>query len=307
MTTESPKNLEASIAAKLLNISKTREEEYQLTLNHYATERFLARLTRSAHREQFVLKGAMLSSVWLHESYRPTRDMDLHVRESITKEQLITAIRDICESPAPGDGLRFDLESLRVENIREDGAHGGIRATMRVFLGRSRIGMQIDVGFGDAITPGPILITYPALLDEVGIQGVIAYPIETVIAEKLEAMVSIGNANSRVKDFYDIWMFARTLPFDYGKVSAAVRNTFSTRGTAIPVAAPEVMTTSFTESTTARERWSGFLRRTQISKVPEAFSDIVELIAAFAMPLFACATQDTPPRHWPPGGPWSRE
>lgn len=306
MKQDTPKNMAASVSARLLTISKARGEDFRLTLEQYAVERFLERMTKSVYAQRFVLKGAMLYPAWVGASYRPTRDMDLHARDPISKEALAAAVREISETPTSDDGLRFDVDGMKVADIREDQAHGGKRVTMKAFIGSSRINVQIDVGFGDVITPGPTKITYPALLTERGIENVMAYPIETVIAEKLEAMVSIGNANSRIKDFYDIWTFARVLSFDGERVSTAIKNTFDRRETSIPAVLPEVMTPEFASSQATIEHWAGFLRRTGIVEATATFVDVVALIATFAMPLFAAAHEGSEFRQrWSPGGPWS--
>jgi predicted nucleotidyltransferase component of viral defense system len=296
----------ASVAARLLAVSKSRREEYQLTLERYAAERFLARLVASSHADLFVLKGAMLHPMWAVASYRTTRDIDFHATENMDRAHLESVVRAICETSVDDDGLRFDFDTLRVEAIREDNRHGGQRVSMLVFLGRSRIRLQIDVGFGDVITPGASTFVFPTLLGGAGITGVRAYPIETVIAEKLEAIVSLGSANSRLKDFYDVWMISEKLALDGEIVGQAVARTFERRHTPLPEATPEILTTEYAASDEMAKRWSGFMARNSQAATTLDFAQVSSRIREFAFPIFtAIRGVHVFNQHWSPGGPWS--
>ena len=306
MTSSLPKNISASVAARLLTVSKTRQVEYQLTLENYAAERFVARLVASNHAAQFVLKGAMLHPMWAKASYRPTRDIDFHATEDMDRARLSKVVRAICETPMEDDGLRFDFDTLLVDAIREDNRHGGLRASMLVYLGRSRMRLQIDVGFGDVITPGSREYVFPTLLGSEGIPGVNAYPVETVIAEKLEAIVALGSANSRLKDFYDLWMISENLTLDGKIIGRAFTRTFERRGTALPAVVPEILTDEFAASEPMMARWEGFMTRSAQAPVPLRFETIVGRIREFAFPVVATIRDGQEfGQRWSPGGPWS--
>jgi predicted nucleotidyltransferase component of viral defense system len=194
MKGKTPVNVGASVRARLLKVSKERHEDFTLILMNYAAERFLYRLSRSSRREQFVLKGAMLFAVRIGELYRPTRDLDLLSVGEHSEAAIEAAIRDIVVTPADDDGVSFDLGTLQVHPIREDNRYGGIRAIMEAQLTEARIHVQIDVGFGDAITPAALDLDFPTLLANMPAPNVLAYPTETIVAEKVEAMVELGRA-----------------------------------------------------------------------------------------------------------------
>jgi len=214
MKRKTPVNVSASVRARLLKVSKERREDFTLTLMNYAAERFLYRLSRSTYREQFVLKGAMLFAVRIAEQYRPTRDLDLLGMGEATEAAIDTAVREIAATKVYDDGLVFDVETLEVHPIREDNRYGGLRAVVQVHLAEARIHVQIDVGFGDAITPPGTDLEFPTLLGDMPAPNVLAYPTETIVAEKAEAMVDLGISNSRMKDFTDVAMAARRVAFD---------------------------------------------------------------------------------------------
>jgi len=207
-----PTNVAASARKRLLNLSKEKGEDFTLTLVRYAAERFLYRLSRSWHAKHFVLKGALLLATRVNRPYRPTRDIDFLAYGDASKDGLARAIADIAQTEVEDDGLVYDLDSLEVEEIRENQDYGGLRVSMNVMLERARIPLQIDVGYGDAVVPATIELDYPTLLGG-STPRVRAYPIETVVAEKIEAIVKLGMANSRMKDYYDLWLIAGTFTF----------------------------------------------------------------------------------------------
>lgn len=296
----------ASIKARLLNVSKAAGEEFQLTLERYAVERFLVRVVSSRHQQQFVLKGATLYPFWTGETYRPTRDLDL-LGELTPDERVVSAaIREICETAVEPDGLEFDANAIEASKIREEQRYGGIRVLLNAYLGKARIRVQVDVGFGDVVTPGPRVVQLTSLLSDIPAAAINAYNLETVIAEKIEAMVSLGMTNSRMKDFYDIWTFARRLEFDGRTLVGAITNTFNRRATPIPLEVPVALTSEFAESTSASNYWIGFLRAAGLEHDPPSFVEMTAEIGLFALPLLSASrTGSDFSQHWPPGGPWS--
>jgi predicted nucleotidyltransferase component of viral defense system len=285
-------------------VSKNRREDFTLTLVNYVAERFLYRLSHYKHRARFVLKGAMLFAVRVGGQYRPTRDLDLLGTGDATAGAVDAAVRDIVGTVVADDGLIFALDTLRVQPIREDNRHGGMRATLEAHLAGARIPMQIDVGFGDAVTPEATYLDYPTLLDGMPAPNVLAYQIETVIAEKVEAMVDHGISNSRMKDFTDIAVAARRMAFDGSILIAAVRATFRRRVGGIPEGELVALTDAFLQEATAQANWKAFARR---SHVPfESLEQVVSELRAFLRaPLEGARSEVEFTKRWPPGGPWT--
>jgi predicted nucleotidyltransferase component of viral defense system len=251
---EVPKNVAASVRHRLFNRAREESQEFQLVLTRYALERLIFRLSLSSYAEKFVLKGAMLFYVWnpTAGAYRPTRDLDFLMYGENSVEILETIFRKIVQTEVSPDGLVFDPESIKAAPIREDNRYGGLRVNLMALLEKARIPLQIDIGFGDKITPGPERIVFPSLLGQ-ETPHLSAYPKETVIAEKLEAMVSLGEANSRMKDFYDIHFLSLHYAFDGNILSQAIAATFTGRGTAIPVGEINPLSAEFSRDP-ARQR-----------------------------------------------------
>lgn len=203
------RNIGASVRAKLLARSRAEKTDYQILLTRYALERLLYRLSVSNHRDRFVLKGALLFVTWLHDPFRPTRDLDLLGYGANDVETVADTFKAICSTAAPDDGVTFDIKGLTAAPIREDLEYGGVRVQTHAVIDGARISIQVDIGFGDIITPAPVEIDYPVLLDSPA-PHLRAYPVETVVAEKFNAMVALGIANSRLKDFYDLWYERRS-------------------------------------------------------------------------------------------------
>lgn len=222
------RNVGASVRARLLAHARAEKTDYQILLTRYALERLLYRLSVSAHRDLFILKGALLFVTWLHDPFRPTRDLDLLGYGANDVEAITNTFKSICSTPVQDDGVIFDVEGLTAASIREDLVYGGVRAQTYAVIDGARIPIQIDIGFGDIITPGPVEIAYPVLLDS-PVPHLRAYPVETVVAEKFNAIVLLGIANSRLKDFYDLWLISRTFKLDGASLSAAVQRTFDRR------------------------------------------------------------------------------
>jgi hypothetical protein len=214
-------NLSASILARLLTLAKQRGDDYSLLLNRFALERLLLRVSTSAHANRFLLKGALLFTLWYDDPHRPTRDADLLGFGPDDEANLIATFRDIAAIDL-GDGIAFDPESVKADAIREDNTYGGTRITLVARIGSARCALQIDVGFGDAVTPEPQTVVYPTLLKDFQAPTLRVYPVYTVIAEKYQAMVILGQANSRMKDFYDLAVIARRTALDGVTLAAAL-------------------------------------------------------------------------------------
>lgn len=212
MTRPSPRNMAASVRQRLMNIAKERKEDFGLVLTRYGLERLLYRLSKSNYRDQFILKGAMLFQLWSGHIHRPTRDLDLLGQGDPAPERFQQVLCDICRQGVEDDGLEFHTESVRSERMKEDEDYLGVRIKLQATLASARIPLHLDIGFGDAINPDPSEVTFPTLLD-LPAPILKAYPRETVVAEKFQAMVMLGIANSRMKDFFDVWTLARQFEF----------------------------------------------------------------------------------------------
>lgn len=258
-------NMAASARARLLAIAKERGLAFDLILTRYALERLLDRLARSRHASQFALKGAMLVTTWLEDPLRGTRDLDLLGFGDPDPQQVRVIIAEIMAIEVD-DGLAFDHQALQASAIREDNAYGGVRLRTTATLSAARIPIIVDVAFGDAVEPGLEVIDYPVLLDQPR-PRIRAYAPETVVAEKLQAMVSLGRANSRMKDFYDVWNLTRVHDLDAARLERAIIATFDRRGTPLPDRTPDALAPAFASDSAKRRQWEasprcfGCLRR----------------------------------------------
>ena len=261
------KNLAASVHGRLMDRARKDGRPFQELLEYFAMERFLYRLSSSAHGDRFVLKGALMLRVWDAPEARPTRDIDLLGRMDNSPEHLAQVIAEVCDAEVEPDGLVFEASTVKATKIKEDAEYEGVRVRFEGMLARSKIPMQIDVGFGDVVVPVAKLIGYPTLLDFPA-PRMKGYPRETVVAEKFEAMVKLGTLNSRMKDFFDLWLMARQFDFDGALLARAVTSTFKNRKTAIDPA-PVALTPAFTESPTTAAQWRAFVRRGKFAHVPE--------------------------------------
>ena len=268
-------NLPASILARLLTLAKQRGDDYSLLLNRFALERLLLRISTSPHANRFLLKGALLFALWYDEPHRPTRDADLLGFGADDEANLIATFRDIAAMEV-GDGIVFDLESVKADAIREGNTYGGTRITLVARIGSTRCALQIDVGFGDAVTPEPQTIAYPTLLKDFQAPTLRAYPVYTVIAEKYQAMVMLGQANSRMKDFYDLAVIARRSELDGATLAAALAATFARRQTALPSERPLALTSQFSQDPAKRRQWQAFLNKNRIEAA--SLGDTVALL-----------------------------
>jgi predicted nucleotidyltransferase component of viral defense system len=274
------KNVAASVHQRLLNIARETDRPFNEVLQYFAMERLLYRLSCSTHKDSFVLKGALLFRVWDVPDSRATRDIDFLAFLDNSPENLEAVFRDVCTIEGD-DGLAFDPESVVATTIKEDADYEGVRIRFRGLLGKARITMQIDVGFGDKVHPGVVRADYPVILD-LPAPALRMYPPETVVAEKLEAMVYLGSLNSRMKDFYDVWRLSRQFEFDDSVLGEAIRQTFDNRGTElIPFGE---LKAELLENETLEKLWSAFLAKTDIT-APESFHQVLDEIALFLSPL----------------------
>ena len=306
MKGKGPVNVGASVRARLLKVSKERHEDFTLILMNYAAERFLFRLSRSNRRDQFVLKGAMLFAVRVGELYRPTRDLDLLGTGEPSEAAIEAAIRDIVTTPTDDDGVSFDLSTLQVQPIREDDRYGGIRAIMQAHLAGARIHVQIDIGFGDAITPAALDLDFPTLLVNMPSPNVLAYPTETIVAEKVEAMVDLGRSNSRMKDYADLVMAARRVAFHGDVLVAALRATFRRRQTPLPDGDLVGLSDEFVQDERALANWRAFAARSQLRRFESLVQAVAELRPFLLPPLEHARTDEPFTARWNPGGPWTQ-
>ena len=268
-------NLAASILARLLTLAKQRGDDYSLLLNRFAMERLLARVSTSPYAERFLLKGALLFALWYDAPHRPTRDADLLGFGPDDEANLIATFRDIAAMDL-GDGIVFDPESVQAQAIREDNTYGGTRITLVSRIGSARCALQIDVGFGDAVTPGPQTMAYPTLLNDFKAPTLRVYPVYTVIAEKYQAMVMLGQANSRLKDFFDLAVIARRTELDGATLAAAITATFARRQTALPTQRPLALTKQFSGDAAKLRQWQAFLNKNRIDAA--SLGDTVALL-----------------------------
>lgn len=296
-----------SIHVRLVARAKELGIEAQHLLERYALHRLLYRLSKSSHVERFVLKGAQLMLLWMGETVRPTRDADLLGLGELSDDALARIFRDLCEVSVEPDGMEYLPDSVRVARIRRGDAHGGRRVTLGGRLGNARLALQVDIGIGDTITPDPTWVELPRLLD-LPSPRLLAYPPETSIAEKLETIVSIGLLNSRLRDYFDIFMLSEQKTFDGAILAEAVRRTFERRGTAVPEDLPPGLRSEFAVELGKQTQWASFRRKLREPAVPEELADVVERIALFVGPVLRAAGNDDPfDRTWLPGGPWKRK
>ncbi|MFH0944791.1 MAG: nucleotidyl transferase AbiEii/AbiGii toxin family protein [Planctomycetota bacterium] len=297
----------ASIKARLLIQAKQAEVEFQLYLVRYACERFLYRLGVSRYRERCCLKGAGLLALWMPDPYRGTRDLEFLASGPNDETSVRELMSTVCAVACPEDGLSFDLDTLEVMQIRAEEEYEGKRARVTARLGKARIRFQVDFGFGGTVTPTPEERDYPTLLPEIPAPRIRAYPREVSIAEKFEAMVSLGRRNSRMKDFHDIWALSSVFAFWGPVLREAVTSCFDRRETRWEDEPPDVLCPAFYENRELQATWSGYLGSSAfMNPPPTAFETIGDRVRGFLGPVRECIVADHTPfqMHWPVGGPW---
>ncbi len=306
MTREPRKNTAASIRARLLSLAQSKAEDYQRVLGRYAIERFLYRLGLSPYRDKFALKGATLFTLWTGHTHRPTKDLDLLGRGSSSAiGEVETTIRVICEVKDE-DGIVFDSESVEGTRIKDDDEYDGVRIKLQAELAGARIPVQIDIGFGDAVYPEPELASFPVLLP-MEAPLIRAYPREAAIAEKFQAMVVLDIRNSRMKDFYDVWLMANTWTFDMASLRNAILASFERRGSTIPTGVPFALTEDFLNDPQKRQQWSAFLNRLDPGDKAPSLEEVGAILRTFLLP---CISGDSLTHHeirsWTPNQRWNR-
>jgi hypothetical protein len=297
------RDVAASIRQRLLNEAKRQNRPFQELLQYFAMERFLYRLSVHPLADCFVLKGALLMTAWQTTQSRPTVDIDLSARTSNDHAHIRAFIEQLCAFRFDDDGIEFDGGRIGIAAIREDADYEGVRVQFEATLARAKVPMQIDLGFGDVITPPASRAAYPVIL-ELPRPVLLAYPQETVIAEKLEAITQLGLLNSRLKDYFDIWLLASLYEFDSGVLEEAIRATFNNRRTDIEKR-PVGLTAKFSESAARKVQWLTFRKRGRFPNAPEELPTLVNAVADFATPILeSLGENDRPRRVWTPNGLW---
>ena len=303
MTDKPVTNIAHSVRQRLLNEAKRTGRLYNEIEQYYAIERFLYRLSQSEHGDKFVLKGALLFTTWHVQRFRATRDIDLLGRLSNSQEGITQVFRDVCGQNVPDDGLIFDPSNVTTAGIAEDAEYEGVRVNVDGRPGTGRVRIQVDIGFSDVIVPASTEIDYPVILD-LPSPRLKAYSRESVVAEKLEAMVALGEGNSRMKDFADLWFLSRHFDFEGQLLAEAVRDTFRRRQTPLQTQ-PTALSPAFARIEAKQAQWKAFFRRNSPEGTPADLAEVIDAISAFLMPILAHLAANEPlPRTWEAPGPW---
>ena len=285
----SARNISASVRDRLLNKARAEKLDYNLLLTRYVLERMLYRLSISKQRDQFILKGALLFDLWFDVPHRPTHDADFLGFGSAEIPHIEETFRDICRIEVE-DGIAFQPDTVKAAEIRKEANYAGVRVTLLGMLDSARCPVQIDIGFGDAVVPGPDEVHYPVILGEMPGPHLHVYPRYTVVAEKLEALTSLGMLNSRMKDYFDLWILAKHSDFDGQILSRAVAATFDRRRTAIPAGVPIGLSDEFINDAQKGKQWQAFLRKNALEPIPLA--TVVGDLRDFLMPVLAAIVVD---------------
>lgn len=300
----SARNISASVRDRLLNKARAEKLDYNLLLTRYALERMLYRLSISKQRDQFLLKGALLFDLWFDVPHRPTHDADFLGFGSAEIPHIEEIFRDICRIEVE-DGIAFQPDTVKAAEIRKEANYAGVRVTLLGMLDSARCPVQIDIGFGDAVVPGPDEVHYPVILGEMPEPHLHVYPRYTVVAEKLEALTSLGMLNSRMKDYFDLWILAKHSDFDGQILSRAVAATFDRRRTVIPTGLPIGLSDEFISDAQKAKQWQGFLRKNALDPMPLA--TVVADLRDFLMPvLVAIAAGGSHDYPWRAGTGWQK-
>jgi len=295
----------ASVHQRLLTIAKNTGQDFGLILTRYGLERLLFRLSRSRHADVFVLKGAMLFAAWTAHAHRPTRDLDFLAHGDHSIARFKTIFLEILSQRFDADGMVYLPDTVQIETMKNEEEYPGLRVFAAARLGKARISLQVDIGFGDAITPNPVQMNYPTLLP-LPAPRLATYPMETVVSEKFEAIVKLGIANSRMKDFFDVWALARDFTFSGDALAAAIRATFGRRKTEIPGDVPFAFTPDFYEDPVKAAQWRAFMAKNKLTS--KTLPEIVAVLTAFLLPAAqAAGSGQTYHKRWNPGGPWASE
>jgi hypothetical protein len=299
------KNIAASVHQRLLNKARELSCPFDEILQYFAIERFIYRLSKSPHAERFVLKGALMFSAWTGSMSHPTMEIDLLGIIENNLELIAAVVKDACDTEVDNDGIVFHEDTVTATRITEDADYTGVRILLRGNLCNIRLFLQIDVGFGDVVIPGPGKVKYPVLLDfpEPELNG---YTMESTVAEKFQAMVKPGLLNSRMKDFYDIWFLSRTFDFSGETLAEAIEKTFEKRRTPL-INEPTVFSLTFMKDHTKQAQWKGFIEKTKLTDSPLSFEDIAAGIKDFLQPIVdSIINNRTFQSFWAAPGPWRR-
>ena len=304
MTHDKPPQDPVAVHRGLLAIARERKADFNAILVQYAIERLIDRLSKSAEARRFVLKGAMLFRAWTGDLHRPTTDVDFLGHGDSTPTALAEAFRRIVAVEG-NDGLRFDLDRIEAWEIREEQEYGGVRITAIAYLAHVPITVRIDVGFGDAITPQASRTTFPTLLGHAAAE-ILAYPPESAVAEKIEAMCKLGLINSRMKDYADVIAISRCFQFEGVVLARALRATFERRGTLLPTGVPVGISGEFGADAQKQRQWRAFLGRMRANDMPASLTDAITIVGQFALPaLHAAAGARPAPGSWLPASGWN--
>ena len=287
------KNIPASVRQRLLNLARETNRPFNEVLQYFAIERFLFRFSRSSHADQFVLKGAQMLQAWKAPLARPTMDIDMLGRVPNSPETLESVVRDCAVVEVEADGIEFDPASVTSEVIVKDREYQGVRIRIRGLLGKIKLTVQLDFGFGDVVVPEPIWIELPDLLG-LGAPRLLGYTPDSAIAEKFQAMVALNTANTRIKDFYDIWTLSRTLEFEGATLARAIAATFNRRSTPLPKEAPAALTEEFGEDAGKQALWKAFLRKGRLDADSKTLGEVVTELREFLMPPTIAVTASEP-------------
>lgn len=298
------RNVPASVRARLLEKARAEKLDFNLLLTRYAMERLLYRLSTSSQCDHFLLKGALLFDIWFDMPHRPTHDIDLlgfGPADTVYLENLFREVSQIADD----DGIIFQPDSVKAVEIRKDAGYAGVRVTLLGLLDNARCPIQIDIGFGDAVTPAPETMEYPVILDEMAQPQLRVYPRYTVVAEKLEAMIKLGMVNTRMKDYFDLWILARYTEFDGRLLAKAIRSTFERRGTKIPLTSPLALSEEFVTDPQKYRQWAGFLNKNNLE--PASLAVVVNTLSNFLLPVLEALSMGRAFEHeWHPDTLWTR-
>lgn len=302
---DKPKNIPASIQQRLKNTARLLNRPYNEILQYYGIERLIYRISRSEYADRFVLKGALMFLVWNGFSFRPTRDIDFLGFTDNDPDAINQIFKEICRQEIQQDGLDFDPEANRSERIGPDSEYEGVRIHLRALLGQAKIALQVDIGFGDIVSPAPYLIDFPSLLN-MDSPRILGYPKSSIVAEKVHAMVYLGDMNSRMKDYFDLWFLATTSTHVGRELQTAFSRTFKNRKTDIPMFIPVGLTAEFADR--KQVQWRAFLKRINPISGPESFKDVIKVLADFVIPVFdACSHEKILAEIWYPDKGWIEE
>lgn len=307
MKKKTPTNIPASVHQRLLNLAHERNEDFQRIYSRYALERFLYRLSRHRAGEKFILKGAFLFEIWGGAVYRTTRDADFLGYGELSPERIQKIFASVSRKIFKADGMVYDPASVTAEVIREANRYGGIRVRLSGKLGNARVRLQLDIGFGDPVTPKPKTVSFPTLLP-LPAPKLRIYPRESVVAEKFQTIVVLGVMNSRMKDYFDLFQLCRNFSFGGKDLAKAIKATFKSRATALPKELPIGLSMEFSKDKNRQKMWNAYLARIGQSSARIELREVVRLLKEFLMPpIFALIINEPFNNIWSSGGPWKKQ